>query len=155
MPDVVETPQTPADQYRFIEEWLVHWLLGLPELKAVVGDKVFPVAIPNDRELPAVVFTRRGTTRQGHQTADFGTPTGMWDVTCWVTGPNEFGSALAAAKAIREPILNTLLKLTRERGMSIRRVTVEDEFDAVADPAQGDDMAGVGRVLRLAIQYRE
>ena len=155
MPDQVVTPETPADRLEFIEEWLAQWLAGLPGVRAIVEDKVFPDAIPDDRLLPALIYTRRSTQRSGNQTGGDRLPEASFDVTCWVTGPTEKGKALRVAKAIRDPILATWLQGTKDRGQTISKATIENEFDVVSDPARGDDMAGVGRTLTLAIRYRE
>ncbi len=106
-----------------IEDALFSRLSGFAGLTSLVGTRIYPVQLPQDVTLPAVVYTRISSEREVAMGKDPGIARPRFDVSAWAT---TFDSSRAIAEQIR-------LALERfrgtEAGIVIQDIFVEAEND--------------------------
>jgi Protein of unknown function (DUF3168) len=133
------------DQTTLLEYQLRIFLLTLPDLVALIGDRIFPAPAPQNAGMPFVTFQRVSTERVYSDDGRSGLAGPTIQIDCWADAP-EYAGSYGAAKEIAEAIR---LELESFRGMwgpiRIQEVTITSENDLY----EGQD-----RTRRVTVDYR-
>lgn len=141
-----------------IEAWLLSWLADDPGVRAVVSGRVYPVMVPAEQSLPAVVASRSGTTREYSLRGQSESVAATFQIECWAKSTAE--GYLANCRAARAVVL----ALSGVRGdfpdgaggiYAIERVAVQDERDAAEVSEFADEAQYFSRQLVVQVQYLE
>lgn len=118
-----------------VEEALRSKLVGTAAVTALVGQRVYPLVLPDGQALPAVVYQRVTTARGASHTATVGR--GLVNATMQFACIGlTYGSARAVATAVRQA-----LEWLRETisGVDVDAIHFGDEEDGYSEP--GDKTA--------------
>jgi hypothetical protein len=107
-----------------IEQAIFARLTGFPEVSSIVGDRIFPVFLPEKSILPAIVFRRVSTT--GADLSHSGTSgklTSEFEVESYA---REVSVAKSLAMAVRKAFSGFSGTVA---GVKVHRAAVDNEFD--------------------------
>ncbi len=133
------------DPATLLEYQLRAFLLTLPDVAALVADRIFPAPAPQNAAMPLVAFQRVSTDRVYSDDGRSGLAGPVIQIDCWSDAP-EYAGSYAKSKEIAEAIR---LGLESFRGMwgpiRIQEVTITSENDLY----EGQD-----RTRRVSVDYR-
>lgn len=107
-----------------IEKALYQKLSSTSAINAVVGNRIYPVFLPEKTALPAIVFLRVSTTGAAiSHTKSSGKLTSSFEVGC-------YGKDIQVAKSLAKLVRGALSGFSGSvAGIVIHRAEVENEFD--------------------------
>jgi len=110
-----------------IEQGLVAELIGDAGVTAIVGTKVHPGAIPQDTELPAIVYTRVSTPRELALDGTVEAVAARFRLDIWHTS---YSNVKTLAEAVRTALNNIGIGAQKTLGSeSVQAVYIDDEAD--------------------------
>jgi len=113
-----------------IEEALYAYLTNYAELTALVGDRIYPVILPQNTTLPAVTFQRISGIREYSQSGPSGLAHPRFQFSCWA---EKYEEAKAVAEQIRLALEGYKGMMGGSDGVRVDAIYVEDDHD-IYDP---------------------
>lgn len=115
-----------------LEEGLQSYLSGVAGVAALVGARIYPVALPQEGPYPAVTYERTGGEVIHAMGQDPGLSSAAMQLTCWGA---TYSSAKASAAAVRAALQNQLnVTWGGESGVVVQAAFVEGEKDDGYEP---------------------
>lgn len=108
-----------------IEQAIYTILTGHAGLSALIGDRAYPVILPQGTTLPAITFKRNDTSREYSHDGFSGLATPTFEITVWEPKPLTAKQIAAQVRAAMNAARRTTVA-----GVAIGSVTCEDERDA-------------------------
>jgi hypothetical protein len=126
-----------------LEEGLVDYLLAYTPLTVLIGERVYPLILPQDPTLPALVYQRIGSVPEYSQSGYAGLTSARMQLTCW-------GTTLVSAKNTAEQVRLALGGYKGPMGMStVGASFIENEMDDL------DEETGLFRVIMDVTLWHE
>lgn len=121
-------------------------LTGAPAVRALVGDRVFPIDVPQGEQKPAITYTRTGGIRD----ADMGGATGLVESRFLISAHAE-GKGKTSAYTVAKTIAGAIETVFQSAGggylrhgaTEIQTIIINGEHDSRSDGAAGKDAARV------------
>lgn len=144
-------------------ETTIRWiLLNDPAIAALVSDRVLPVFNVESQSMPAITYSRSGTTRIYDARKATGQIEASIDLTCWSNpnGDDPYGSAWALFDLVRLCLsgwTETPAMRSRSGGATerVRRLFVQNDQDVVVVPQAGEGKPTLGVSCDLEVTYAE
>lgn len=130
-----------------IKEWLRGQLAGFPEVQTFAPGKVFPVFIPQVKQLPAITYRRQRTQRGQTMKGSIGQASPVFRVNCWSVDHDQADGVVEALLAFQN--------WRPPAGFWVRRVEVVDQGDEYVRLDDGSDTVIFGPYLDLLIVHCE
>lgn len=128
-----------------IEKALFQILTGHAELTAHVGDRVYPLLLPQSPTLPAITYTRVGTARGYNNDGPDGAAEPSFQISVWTPDLLTAATVAGHARAALHGAWNATVA-----GVRLGRVTCSD--DRAAYDQNGNV---VGAEFDVSMQHRE
>lgn len=141
-----------------IEIALRNALLLSPEVRSLLGDRVYPLAAPENTAFPCVVYARRSTEREYHMSGSCGEAKATVELAILAT-PRATADQYYELKKLAGYVRQQLDGYTQRDPASqvtgatrIKYVQITAESDDVFAPAhdEGEDSMGVSLTLEVA-----
>ncbi len=104
-----------------IEQTLRSYLLAQPAIAALIGERVYPLVLPQGAALPAITYQRISSVRESSHEGPSGLAHPRFQLNCW---SGTYAGARAMADAVR-PSVNA----TRSLGQATFLVDDHDDYD--------------------------
>jgi hypothetical protein len=126
-----------------LEEGLVDFLLAYTPLTVLIGDRVYPLILPQEPTLPAIVYQRIGGVPEYSQSGFSNLTPVRMQITCW-------GTTLMSAKNVAIQVKLALGGYRGPMGSStVGAIFIEDELDDL------DEETGLYRVILDVLLWHE
>jgi hypothetical protein len=113
-----------------LEEGLFAQLTMDPDVSAIVGDRVYPLIMPQGSPLPAVTYQRISSARFYAHDGPSGLARPMIQLSCWAESYDE---AKQVAALVRKALESASGTLGGQDGVPVQGIRVEDEVDLYED----------------------
>lgn len=148
-------PEPILDAAFVVEEWLADRMEKVPAVHDLAGGRVFPLVVPQSKDLPAVTYRRARTQRDRHMKGASGTTEVLFQVIVWTRSDKQgYLQGCRIAQGIRFAF-DGFKGSDPGKGHYIERATLDDENDEDNLPVFADDVVGFQRVLPLTVVHLE
>lgn len=137
-----------------VEAWVKSRLLASDAVKALVGDRVYPVTVPQEKDVPAIVYFRQRTVRTYTARGSDGQPRVSIRLHAITKDYQEAKKILEAAR----PLFNGVRETPAAPPVSafcVARCVITDEADAFEPPPEGSEDVIYKPFLDLEIDHKE
>ena len=107
------------------EEALFSYLKSFQGLSSLVGERIYPLVIPQKASLPAVTYQRVSAVRQHALQMDTGYTTQMYQISCW---SKSYAQSWHIASQLRLSLQNFSGVMGGAEGVHIDAVLLEGEM---------------------------
>lgn len=141
-----------------IEATLRNYVLEDPDVRLLVGERIYPLTAPEGATYPLVVFRRSATARQYHMTGSCGESVATFTVSVMAeprAGIDQYLQIKNISEALRLALDGYTQRLPSTHGTGstrIKWVQITAESDETFPPAhaEGQDSMGVSMTLDVA-----
>lgn len=124
-------------------------LAAATAVTAIVNDRIYPVALPQDRPRPAITFSREKSGHDHNLKKASGTSLATIRVNSW---GDKYKDAAALSEAVRVAMQG--FSGTAD-GVKIDCMTLMDDYDEFVQPQDGSDKGIFAVVFEFHIRYQE
>lgn len=144
-----------------IEVTLRNHLLSDPDVKLLLGDRIYPLAAPENATYPLMVYRRSGTNREYMMTGSCGEARATFDLAILAepqAGVDQYYAMKRAADAVRMALDGFTQRRPEAPATGktqVKLVQITAESDDVFAPAHDEGQDSMGVAMTLDVMFSE
>ena len=136
-----------------IETALVYLLSNDADISAKVGNRIFPVYVPEGQSLPAITFQEISGVRDSHMTGASGLANARFQINIWT---KKYDDARELADLVRIALApETDTYPATIGGTSIQAIMLLNENDVPSVHGENEELSGHGKMLDFSVWFKE
>jgi hypothetical protein len=136
-----------------IEMALVSLLINDADVNAKVGDRIFPVYVPEDKSLPAITYQEISGPRDAVMSGASGLVNARFQINCWT---KKYRGARELADLVRIALSPQNDEYPKDvEGVNIQAIMLLSENDVPRIHAENEELSGHGKMLDFSVWFRE